>query len=199
MEGQEDYYDAIDSDNDDTTTPSDHQSTSTTTVSTTTTTKPDLSDPLYTFGRLMSLRFESNENALYLNDYGFDCIYKLSFSASSFKLNNMETLLKHDSLGAQSQPLNPLMSFMLDSHIYWIDYEEGVKTIVYKSSCVRTVYKTKEPVSLRLVHLQTPNLQQTGKSATIFQQFFSFLSTKKKNSQQHLSSFEKLLILNFFY
>ncbi len=125
------------------------------TTDTSTTTKVELSEPLYTFGRLMAIKYEPLENALYLNDYGLDCIYKLTFNGnelSQFRLSNIETILKSDLAGTQS-PLNPIMSFMHDSHIYWIDYEEGLKTIVYKSSCIRTIYKAKEAVSVKFINL----------------------------------------------
>ena len=124
---------------------------------TTTTARVELSEPLYTFGRLMSIKYDQQENALYLNDYGYDCIYKLTFSSKSdqFKLANMETILKTDLIQSMQSPLNPIMSFIHDSHIYWIDYEEGLKTIVYKSSCIRTIYKVKEPVGLKLIYLSS--------------------------------------------
>jgi hypothetical protein len=155
-ESDDEYYNSINANSNNSKSLNNSSFKMTTTLSTTTTTtRVELSEPLYTFGRLMSIKYDQQENALYLNDYGYDCIYKLTFSSKSdqFKLANMETILKTDLIQSMQSPLNPIMSFIHDSHIYWIDYEEGLKTIVYKSSCIRTIYKVKEPVGLKLIYL----------------------------------------------
>ena len=123
----------------------------------------------YKFGRLMSVRYEASEHALYLNDFDYDVIYKMTFArllqqheSFSVQFERMDILLRTDYANNQS-PLNVIMSFMYDSHIYWIDFEDGLKTVVHKSSCVRTIYKAKEPVALRFIQ-QLP--AATGSSSS---------------------------------
>jgi hypothetical protein len=136
----------------------------------TTTTQPSL----YKFGRLMGIKYDYDEHALYLNDFGNDRIEKISFDKQfqaddlenglsyknkyyAFKLNSIETILKSDLTNSGQIPLlNPIMSVVYDkSHLFWIDYEEGLKTTVFKSSCIRTIYKIKEPISLKFIQIQT--------------------------------------------
>ena len=121
--------------------------------------------PLYRFGRLMGIKYSVDEHAIYLNDYGNDRIEKISFEKNDFKLKNIETIFKSDlansannggGSGAQMPLLNPIMSVVYDkSLLFWIDYEDGLKTTVFKSSCVRTIYKIKEPLSLKFVQIST--------------------------------------------
>ena len=117
--------------------------------------------PLYTFGRLMGIKYSLDEHAIYLNDYGNDRIEKITFENNDFKLKNIETIFKSDlsnggGAGAQTQLLNPIMSVVYDkSLLFWIDYEDGLKTTVFKSSCMRTIYKIKEPLSLKFIQITT--------------------------------------------
>lgn len=110
--------------------------------------------PLYKFGRLMGIKYDKEENALYLSDYGNDRIEKITFERNdnSFKFTNIETILKSDFSQA---PINPMMSVFYDSYIFWIDFEEGLKTTVFKSSCIRTIYKAKEATNLRFIQIGT--------------------------------------------
>jgi hypothetical protein len=108
--------------------------------------------PLYRFGRLMGIKYDRAEHALYLADYGNDRIEKITFEAKSFRFQNIETILKSD---LSQTPINPIMSVFYDSYIFWIDFEEGLKTTVFKSSCIRTIYKAKEATNLRLIQIGT--------------------------------------------
>jgi hypothetical protein len=134
-----------------------------TSTSATTTPFVELSPPLYTFGRLMGIKYDQLEHALYLSDYDFDHIYKISFERNTdsnnlltFKMESLETLLKTDYITQQIPPLNPIMSVLYEkSFMFWIDYEEGLKTTVLKSNCIRTVYKIKEAISLKLVFISS--------------------------------------------
>ena len=146
------------------------QTTTSTANTQTTVTQPSL----YKFGRLMGIKYDFDEHALYLNDFGNDRIEKIAFDKQyqaddlenglsyktkhyGFKLNSIETILKSDLTNSGQIPLlNPIMSVVYDkSHLFWIDYEEGLKTTVFKSSCIRTIYKIKEPISLKFIQMQT--------------------------------------------
>ena len=110
--------------------------------------------PIYSFGRLMGIVFDPIEHVLFLADYGFDRVEKISFeSENSLKFKSIESILKPEF--SQQAALNPLMSVYHDGYIYWIDAEDGLKTTVYKSSCIRTVYKIKETTSLRFIQIGT--------------------------------------------
>ena len=117
--------------------------------------------PLYTFGRLMGIKYSLDEHVIYLNDYGNDRIEKITFENNDFKLKNIETIFKSDLAnggggGVQTQLLNPIMNVVYDkSLLFWIDYEDGLKTTVLKSSCMRTIYKIKEPLTLKFIQITT--------------------------------------------
>lgn len=150
---------------------------STSTVSSTTTeltSSTSTLPPLYRFGRLMGIKYDAEEHALYLADYGFDRIEKITFenhveydSEKSFKFRSIESILK--STEYQQVPLNPMMGVFRDNYIFWIDYEEGLKTTVYKSACVRSIQKMSEATTLRFVQIgtyQRISLHDTFKSAS---------------------------------
>jgi hypothetical protein len=142
--------------------------------------------PLYTFGRLMGIKYSLDEHAIYLNDYGNDRIEKITFESNEFKLKNIETIFKSDLSngggGAQTQLLNPIMSVVYDkSLLFWIDYEDGLKTTVFKSSCMRTIYKIKEPLSLKFIQITT---------------FLSSQVEDRKNSKVNGDLLNKLVLLN---
>ena len=127
-------------------------------VSTVTTPQP----PIFTFGRLMGIKYDSKENALYLADYGYDRIEKISFENNSkLKFKSIEPILKSEN---GQTPLNPIMSVFYDSYIFWIDFEEGLKVTVYKSSCVRSIYKIKEATTLKLIEIGTCNYENLKES-----------------------------------
>ena len=110
--------------------------------------------PIYSFGRLMGIIYDPFEHVLYLSDYGFDRVEKISFeSENSLKFKSIESILKPEF--SQQAALNPLMSVYHDGYIYWIDAEDGLKTTVYKSSWIRTVYKIKETTSLKFIQIGT--------------------------------------------
>ncbi len=157
-------------------------STSTNSLSSSTTLLP----PLYTFGRLMGIKYSLDEHAIYLNDYGNDRIEKITFESNEFKLKNIETIFKSDLSngggGAQTQLLNPIMSVVYDkSLLFWIDYEDGLKTTVFKSSCMRTIYKIKEPLSLKFIQITT---------------FLSSQVEDRKHSKVNGDLLNKLVLLN---
>lgn len=58
------------------------------------------------------------------------------------------------------------MSVFWESFIFWIDFEEGLKTTVYKSSCVRTIYKIKDTTSLKFIQIGTFQKQDTNVKAS---------------------------------
>lgn len=142
-------------------------------TSTSTTTTTEL-PPLYKFGRLMGIKYDSKEHSLYLDDYGNDRIEKITFIANTFEFSNIETILKSDSM---QSPINPIMSVFYDSsYIFWIDFEEGLKTTVFKSSCIRTIYKAKEATNLRFIQIgtyKTTTKTQNRKQQSIEQQLLS--------------------------
>jgi hypothetical protein len=111
-------------------------------------------DSLYKFGRLMGIYYDAKEHALYLNDYGYDRLEKLTFInesyANEYKFGKIESVLKSD---YGQEPINPIMSVFYDNHIFWVDYENGLKTSVFKSSCTRSIYKTNDAGTLRFVHI----------------------------------------------
>ncbi|CAF1002557.1 unnamed protein product [Brachionus calyciflorus] len=135
--GEEDYYDDVDR-----------------TTFPWTTTNP-IDDPVYKFGKLMGLKYDVETNSLYLSDYLNDRIERVTFSNEFLKLGHTETILKSEYLSnsVSHVALNPIMSFLFDNYIYWIDYEDGLKTSLYKSSCFRSIYKVKDVVSLKLITL----------------------------------------------
>ena len=110
--------------------------------------------PIYKFGRLMGIKYDPIGHALYLADYGFDRIERITFkSEDSFEFNYIESILKSEY--GQQAPLNPLMSMFYESYIFWIDVEEGLKTTIYKSSCIRSIYKIKYATSLKFIQIGT--------------------------------------------
>ena len=137
----------------------------------------------------MGIKYSLEEHAIYLNDYGNDRIEKITFENNDFKLRNIETIFKSElsNNGGQMPLLNPIMSVVYDkSLLFWIDYEDGLKTTVFKSSCLRTIYKIKEPLSLKFIQIST------------------FISTnaefedsvKAKSSKQDNTILSKLISLN---
>ncbi len=140
-------------------------------TSTTTTTSTTELPPLYRFGRLMGIKYDHKEHSLYLDDYGNDRIEKITFISNTFEFSNIETILKSDSM---QSPINPIMSVFYDSsYIFWIDFEEGLKTTVFKSSCIRTIYKAKEATNLRFIQIGTYKTTQNRKQQSIEQQLLS--------------------------
>ena len=83
--------------------------------------------PIYSFGRLMGIVYDPIEHVLFLADYGFDRVEKISFeSENSLKFKSIESILKPEF--SQQAALNPLMSVYHDGYIYWIDAEDGLKS-----------------------------------------------------------------------
>lgn len=102
----------------------------------------------------MGIKYDPIGHALYLADYGFDRIERITFrDEDSFEFNYIESILKSE-YGHQA-PLNPLMTVFYESFIFWIDVEEGLKTTVFKSSCIRSIYKIKQATSLKLIQIGT--------------------------------------------
>lgn len=141
------------------------------------TSSTEVDESTYKFGKLMGIRFDAQENALYLNDFLLDKIEKLKFAWPSssptsligqlslsqksnhhqFRMASLEPILKSDYLSTALShiALNPIMSVEYDGFVYWADYEEGIRTSELKSTCFRSIYKVKEPLALRLVHIPT--------------------------------------------
>lgn len=102
----------------------------------------------------MGIKYDPIGHALYLADYGFDRIERITFRAEdSFEFNYIESIMKSEY--GQQAPLNPLMTVFYESFIFWIDFEEGLKTTVFKSSCIRSIYKIKQATSLKLIQIGT--------------------------------------------
>ena len=132
---------------------------------------------VYKFGFLMGLSYVREENSLYLNDYGMDRIEKLYFHKNSLRLNKFDTLAKSNG----DTLLNPVMSVLYEkSHLFWIDYENGLNTNVVKSACIRTVYKIKRPISLKLVQMLTLRQQGANSSSSDNVDLIEIFKTKKQ-------------------
>lgn len=119
----------------------------------------------------MGIRYDAQENALYLNDFMLDKIEKLKFAGpltnpgqqqsvgksghNSFRMASLEPILKSDYLSTAIShiAINPIASVEYDGYVYWADYEEGIRTSALKSTCFRSIYKVREPLALRLVHI----------------------------------------------
>jgi hypothetical protein len=50
-------------------------------------------------------------------------------------------------------PINPIMSVAYDNNIFWTDFEDGLKSTIYKSPCIRSVYRVKNATTLKLIHI----------------------------------------------
>jgi hypothetical protein len=117
--------------------------------------------PLNQFGKLTGIRYDSQENALYLNDYDNDKIQKLQFSNyENLKMASLEPILKSEYLSTSISRinLNPIMSFQFENYIYWADYANGVRVNLYNSTCFRTIYKVVEPMAMRLVFITSNSI-----------------------------------------
>jgi hypothetical protein len=126
-----------------------------------------LGEPIISYGKLMGIKYYPMQNSLIVCDYLNDQIDRLNFQDSiNYRLDRVETLLKLDYLRKSAShkqddnlrllTMNPIMSVFNDNYLYWIDYEEGLKVNDYKTTIFRTIYKIKEPISLKLLHLTTP-------------------------------------------
>jgi hypothetical protein len=157
--------------------------TTTTTAKTTatTTTPPNESpaEPVVAYGKLMGIKYDPGEQTLLVCDYMNDQIDRVHFTDNeNFGLESIETLLKLDFLTkaanrlpdpsvAKLLTMNPIMSALDSNHLYWIDYEEGLKVNSVRTPMVRTIYKIKEPVSLKLVYMTAPRLASISASAVL--------------------------------
>jgi hypothetical protein len=102
----------------------------------------------------MGIKYDAINHSLYLNDYGFDRIERITFERrGSFQFKFIESILKSEY--DRQAPINPLMSVFTDNYIFWIDFEEGLKATVYKSTCIRTIYKIKHTTSLKFIEIGT--------------------------------------------
>lgn len=102
----------------------------------------------------MGIKYDPIDHVLYLADYGYDRIERITFESSySFKFKYIESILTSDY--GQQALLNPLMSVFHDDFIFWIDFEDGLKTTVYKSSCQRSIYKIHQATSLKFIQIGT--------------------------------------------
>ncbi len=102
----------------------------------------------------MGIKYEPINHSLYLNDYGFDRIERITFEKKgSFKFKLIESILKSEY--DKKTLINPLMSVIYENFIFWIDIEKGLRSTVYKSTCLRTVYKIKDTTALKLIDIWT--------------------------------------------
>jgi hypothetical protein len=145
----------------------------TTTAASTTTSQINImttvsaSEPIVSYGKLMGIKYDSAEKSLIVCDYLNDQIDRIQFAdVENFGLDSIETLLKLDYITKLSRQqdnvklitMNPIMSVLNENSLYWIDYEEGLKVNSFKTPMIRTIYKVKEPISLKLVYVTTPRL-----------------------------------------
>ena len=124
-------------------------------------------EPLINYGKLMGIKYDPYENNMIVCDYLGDQIDRIHFSDSeNFKPSSVETLLKLEYITKLSKQqdnlkmitMNPIMSVLNENCLFWIDYDEGLKVNHFKTPIMRTLYKIKEPVSLKLVFVTTPRL-----------------------------------------
>ena len=144
----------------------------------------------------MGIRYDAQENSLYLNDYLSDKIEKLKFQTQTdlgvgnseeaknqFHMSSLEPVLKSDYLSTALSriPLNPIMSVEFEGYVYWADYMEGVRTSQLKSTCFRNVYTVREPLSLRLVFITSTNPGNWLRTNGIFDEQQSTTGLKSLN------------------
>jgi hypothetical protein len=148
------------------------------------------------FGRLMGVQYEPKERALYLADYGYDRIEKIYISIntdysmrtsqiklSSVTLSDMQTLVQSNS-GQNQMPINPIMSVSYDNHIFWTDFEDGLKSTVYKSPCIRPVYRVKNATALKLIYIVSKRNSTTSTSDSQLTKN-RYMSSIQKNQFQY--------------
>ena len=143
-----------------------------------------LYEQVFRYGKLMGIKYDPESNSMYLSDYLNDRIDKVSFADENFKLKNIETVLKSEFLSnsVNHVALNPIMSFMYDNYVYWIDYEEGLKTSLLKSTCFRSIYKIKNAVSLKLITLKLNfNYDLKIKNDNVISSYFNRLMAVNEN------------------
>jgi hypothetical protein len=145
------------------------------------------------FGRLMGVQYEPKERAIYLADYGYDRIEKIYINIntdysirnsqvklSSISLSDIQTLVQASS---GQMPINPIMSISYDNHIFWTDFEDGLKATVYKSPCIRPVYRVKNATTLKLIHIMSKRNSSTVVNSTLTKN--RYLSSIQKNQFQY--------------
>lgn len=132
-----------------------------------------LGEPIIEYGKLVGIQYDWNDNSLVVCDYMSDKIDRIHFKDRvEFRYDYVESLLRLDSLKAIDSKLvtmNPVMSVQHESYIYWIDYDEGLKTISSRASSssrdqMRLIYKIREPVALKLMFMHTPRLIDKNKN-----------------------------------
>lgn len=156
------------------------------TTSTTTTTTTDIaySSSITNFGRLMGIQYDSKERTLYVADYGYDRIEKILLEINtnlhlptarvnlnddeSSDINEMSQItIKPSYIQTLVQsspgqlPINPIMSVIYENTIFWTDFEDGLKSTIYKSPCIRPVYRIKNATTLKLINI---NVKTSNKS-----------------------------------
>jgi hypothetical protein len=115
--------------------------------------------PTVTFNRLMGIQYDQKENTLYLADYGYDRIEKIVFETNNDEhlTDNIDIKASYIQTLVQSSPgqlpINPIMSVAYDNNIFWTDFEDGLKSTIYKSPCIRSVYRVKNATTLKLIHI----------------------------------------------
>lgn len=117
-----------------------------------------LNQPTVTFSRLMGIQYDQKEHTLYIADYGYDRIEKVVFEMNSEEFtDNVDIKASYIQTLVQSSPgqlpINPIMSIAYDNNIFWTDFEDGLKSTIYKSPCIRSVYRVKNSTTLKLIHI----------------------------------------------
>ena len=116
--------------------------------------------PTVTFNRLMGIQYDQKEHTLYIADYGYDRIEKIVFETNTdehMNTDNIDIKASYIQTLVQSSPgqlpINPIMSVAYDNNIFWTDFEDGLKSTIYKSPCIRSVYRVKNATTLKLIHI----------------------------------------------
>ena len=122
------------------------------------------------FSRLMGIQYDPKEHTLYIADYGYDRIEKVVFEANSddYFTDNIEIKASYIQTLVQSSPgqlpINPIMSVAYDNNIFWTDFEDGLKSTIYKSPCIRSVYRVKNATTLKLINILVKATAVTNKT-----------------------------------
>lgn len=165
-----------------------------------------LNNPLAipSFGRLMGIQFDTKERSLYVADYGYDRVYKilLDIRPNEFVRSEHMVLIKPSRIqnvlqSASGQlPINPLMAIVFDSHIFWTDFEDGLKSTVYKSACIRPVYRVKNATTLKLIQITPKSTTKNVENEEIqkLPPDYDFYANKLKSNSKRSTS-----LLNLFF
>jgi hypothetical protein len=146
-----------------------------------TTNTPTKLEPIFKFGRIMGIFYDHDSHFLYLTDYINGQIERITFkSKESFEFDKKELLLTTTS---QSQ-LNPIFVAIYDhTHIFWINFNEGIKSTVHKSVCIRQLFKVNDANTLRLIQMrQLKRFQQTDNNVKTSSQNRQNIEMKSMNN-----------------